>query len=74
MINLAKTLPLASEEDGTYVWKEILGALEISSVPPENLEEYQRNNKKIRISPKLASAWIGDVLLHLEIESSAIKS
>ena len=40
MINLAKTLPLAKEKDGTFVWKEILGALEIDSVPPENNEEF----------------------------------
>ena len=46
-------------EGGTFFWQEILGA-------PKRQSGDKKYASKMDKHPKLASAWVGEVLLHVE--------
>ena len=57
ILKIEELIKLGEVEGGTFFWQEILGA-------PKGFdgEKVRKMNKH----PKLASAWMGEVLLHVE--------
>ena len=69
-LKLEQSIGQSKEQDGVYLWKEVLGGPEQtpSTVDPV---EYRTALNKINNSPNLASVWKGDLLFHIQCETRA---